>query len=178
MKHLLLMRHAKSDWDDATLPDLERHLSERGRLAAPLMGEWLKSRELTPDLVLCSTSKRTRETWTLIDDVLDSGAHVEFLEELYLASPSTMLRLVREYGGEAECVMAIGHNPGTHELACALGGDGPTPALDKLDRKFPTAAIAGFSVTAVSWGALDRRSTTLTDFVRPRDLTGPEKRRS
>ena len=175
MKHLLLMRHAKSDWGDASLPDHERHLSDRGVGAAPLMGEWLRSNDLVPDLVLCSSSRRTRETWALLEEAVGSGSHVEFLEELYLASPSAMVRVLREHGGGAECVMTIGHNPGTHELACSLAGDGPPSKLDRLDRKFPTAAIAHLSMTASSWAAMDRRATTLIDFVRPRDLESGER---
>lgn len=176
MKHLILMRHAKSNWDEASVPDHERPLSGRGRRAAPAMAEWLLEHDFLPDLVLCSTSARTRETWSLVEGVIESRALVEFVEELYLAAPQTMIERVRELGGQADCVLMIGHNPGTHELACDLASQGPDAMIDRLDNGFPTAAIARFAVEAETWNSVGARGLVLTDFVQPKDLRDAGKR--
>ena len=175
MQTLLLMRHAKSDWEDATVPDHERPLAERGRGAAPAMAQWMRSQELRPDLVLCSTAKRTRETWDLLEGELCSSAEVLFLEELYLASPRDMLGLIREHGGTAETVLMIGHNPGTHELACALAASGPDKLLRRMDQKYPTGALAHYRIDTLDWRTLGQRGSALVDFIRPKDLKDPRR---
>ena len=96
MKELMLLRHAKSDWGDPSLCDHERPLSARGRRAAPAMAQRILADDAVPDLVLCSTSRRTRETWALVDGILDATGvrpAVDYHEDLYLASPRTMMAL-------------------------------------------------------------------------------------
>ena len=103
MKTLVLLRHAKSAWDSADLPDIDRPLSPRGQKAAPLMGERLKKAGYVPDLVLCSTAKRAQETLDLIAASLPKKAKVQHLKELYMAVPREMLNVVVKVADGAVC---------------------------------------------------------------------------
>src|SRR5690242_2888272 len=97
MLTLSLLRHAKSNWDDATLDDFDRPLSKRGANAAPEMGRAIRELKLKPDLVLCSAAVRTRATVALV--LLELGPpppEVRYDEALYLASPKEMLSHIRK----------------------------------------------------------------------------------
>jgi phosphohistidine phosphatase len=169
MKTLVLMRHAKSAWDDANMPDIERPLSPRGQKAAPLMGVRLKKAGYHPDVVLCSTAARARETLDLIADSLPKKTKVQHVKELYMAVPREMLTLVAKVPDSAETVMLIGHNPGMGSLTGWLAGDGDSELLSKIRRKFPTAGIAVVTFDVARWTEVSGESGTLAAFLRPRD---------
>jgi len=183
MPELLLLRHAKSDWQDASLDDFDRPLARRGRRAAPLMGRYLHDHGLEPDLVLCSTARRAVETLKLVLTALASAPQISYLKTLYLAPPSRMLGVLRRQDPRCERILLIAHNPGLERLALSLadwedGRDGgrsgvvaeQEAALRRLAEKFPTAALARFRVPA--WDSLGAQAATLEEFVRPRDLSG------
>ena len=117
MKTIYLLRHAKSSWDDSSLPDHDRPLNGRGRSAAPRVGAHMRAEGYLPDLVLCSTATRTRLTLEGVLSELEVEPAIEFEEELYLAAPSEMLDLVRSVPDTVESVLLVGHNPGTGMLA-------------------------------------------------------------
>jgi phosphohistidine phosphatase len=169
MKTLVLMRHAKSAWDNADLPDIDRPLSPRGQKAAPLMGERLKKAGYAPDIILCSAAKRTRETLDLMAFALPKKAKVQHLKELYMAVPREMLNVVAKSPDSAETVMLIGHNPGMGSLAAWLAGDGDSELLGKIRRKFPTAAIAVLTFDVAHWSEIAGEGGRLAAFLRPRD---------
>ena len=169
MKTLVLLRHAKSAWDNADLPDIDRPLSPRGQKAAPAMGERLKKAGYHPDLVLCSTAKRARETLDLIAGSLPKKVKVQHLKELYMAVPREMLNVVVKVADGAETVMLIGHNPGIGSLAGWLAGEGDSEALSKIRRKFPTAAAAVITFDVARWSDVAGEGGVLTAFMRPRD---------
>jgi phosphohistidine phosphatase len=169
MKTLILMRHAKSAWDKADLPDIERPLSPRGRKAAPLMGARLKKAGYRPDVVLCSTAVRARETLELLVPDLPKKAKVQHLKELYMAVPREMLNIIAKVPDSAETVMVIGHNPGLGSLAGWLAGEGDSELLSKVRRKFPTAAAAVITFDVPRWAEVAGEGGTLTAFLRPRD---------
>jgi phosphohistidine phosphatase len=178
MPELLLLRHAKSDWKDAALDDFDRPLSKRGRRAAPLMGEYLHAQGLEPDLVLCSSARRARETLKLVLTALASRPEISYLKSLYLAPPSRMLTILRRQSPETGRILLIAHNPGLERLALglALKAQGATEGQDHsaaarhMAEKFPTAALARFRVAA--WDSLGETPAELAAFVRPRDLEG------
>ena len=122
MRTLYLLRHAKSSWDDPTLPDDKRPLAPRGRRDGKRIAEHLRRQEIEPELVLCSSAARTRETLELLRPAL-GGATVVVEDELYGASADRLLARIRLVPDEAESVMVIGHNPGLHELALVLASD-------------------------------------------------------
>ena len=119
MKTLILMRHAKSAWGDPHQKDIDRPLSARGRKAAPRMGEWLAGEGYRPDVVLCSTAARVRDTLELLRPHLPPSATVEFTRGLYMAEPREMLTEIGKVPATAEAVMLI--QRGFWEPTC----DGP-----------------------------------------------------
>jgi phosphohistidine phosphatase len=170
MKTLILMRHAKSAWDDPHQKDIDRPLNSRGRKAAPQMGAWLAGAGYQPDVVLCSTARRTRETLELMQGSLPAGVRTEFVEGLYMAAPREMLTEIGKVPAKAATVMLLGHNPGIGSLAVLLVGSGESKALGNMHGKFPTAAIAVLSFDVPQWSALAPGSGKLIAFQRPRDL--------
>jgi phosphohistidine phosphatase len=160
MKRLFLLRHAKSSWDDPDLDDHERPLARRGRKASKRMAGHLGRGDVEPQLVLCSSARRTRETLERISPALGEEASVLVERELYAASADELLERLRRVPDETSSVMLIGHNPGIARLALLLGG---------LERKYPTGALATLAFEG-SWGDLGPEAAGLVDFVRPKDL--------
>ena len=170
MRELLLLRHAKSSWDQPGVEDHERDLNQRGEAAATLMGEFLQAQGLGPDLVLCSTARRALRTWQLASERLDTRPRTVTLDELYLADPQRLLGIVRRHGGDAERLLVVGHNPGLHQFATRLCGTGDSAMRTLLAKKFPTAGLARIGFDAAAWAALTPGSGELLGFWRPRDL--------
>ena len=170
MKTIYLLRHAKSSWDDSSLSDHDRPLNERGRAAAPRVGAHMQAMGYLPDLVLCSTSMRTRQTLDAVLSELDVEPAVEFEEDLYLAAPSEMLDLVRSVPDTVESVLIVSHNPGTGILAAALSGDGPEERIHLMRAKFPTTGLAIIELSVDRWKDVESGCGSLKEFVRPRDL--------
>ena len=123
-----------------------------------------------PDLVLCSTAVRTRETLDGVLSELKVDPAIEFEEELYLAAPSEMLDLVRAVSDTVESVLLVSHNPGTGMLAAALSGDGPPQSIHLMRAKFPTAGLAIIELSVDRWKDVVSGCGSLREFVRPRDL--------
>jgi len=162
MKHILLLRHAKSSWDDPALSDHDRPLAPRGLRAATAMAEYLHTGDLKVDLVLCSSARRARETLERLGDAL-GDAEISLEDELYGANDDELLDRLRRVPPEVESVALIGHNPGLHDLAVAL-----TRAGRKLER-YPTGALAALEFEG-TWSDLDSGRTRLVSFVKPKDL--------
>ncbi len=170
MKTIFLLRHAKSSWDDESLPDHDRPLSARGRAAAPRIGAYMRGAGCLPDLVLCSTAKRTRLTLDAVLSELEVEPAIEFLEDLYLAAPGEMLDLLRSVPDTVEAVLLVGHNPGTGMLAGALSGDGLPEKMSLMRAKFPTTGLAIIELNVNRWKDTVGGCGTLKEFIRPRDL--------
>ncbi len=171
MRTLLLLRHAKSSWDDPSLDDFDRPLAPRGIDAAPQMGAYLEAKGLRPDLVLCSPAVRARQTWSLVARALGGTIRVKELQGLYPGSPSRLLEALRRAPDDDARVMLVGHNPGLENLAMALAGPASKPkALAKLHAKFPTAALAEIAFEADSWRDLGPGGGRLKRLVWPKDL--------
>lgn len=168
MRHLLLFRHAKSSWDQPDLDDFDRPLAPRGKKAAPRVAAHLAERGPRPDLVLCSGAARTIQTWELAKEHL-AGARVEVLESLYLAHPARIMDTVRKADEDARAIMVIGHNPGLEIFAQRIVGDGCARSAKTLAKKYPTAALAIFTIDC-AWPNLDWEMGRLETFVRPADL--------
>jgi phosphohistidine phosphatase len=173
MLELLLLRHAKSRWDEPGLDDHDRDLAPRGLKAAKRMGKLLAAENLLPDLVLCSTARRAMDTWRIVADAADADPIVRFDNRLYLASPATMIDVAREFGGTATRLMIVGHDPGMHQLALALATRGDADSRRHLAAKFPTAALARFQVQCSAWATFAGGPATLLGFWRPRDVGVP-----
>ncbi len=169
MRRLLLARHAKSSWGDPSLADHDRPLNGRGRRAAPLVATALAERGFVPDAVRSSSSCRTRETWERMAPHLGGHPHVEFLSELYLASPRAVLRIIASTPPTAHTLMVLGHNPSTHALAAYLARSGNSAQRDRIIRSFPTGAVAVIELEGDDWGKAEAGGELL-DYIRPKML--------
>ncbi len=169
-KRLILLRHAKSAWDNPSLADFDRPLSNRGRRAAPLVGAYLARRGLLPSLVLCSSAKRAIETFDLVSAGWQSKPAVRKLKTLYQAMPREMLRRLQAIGAEPDCVMLIGHNPAIADLANWLCSEGDAEKRAQLARKFPTAAAAVIEFAVDDWSEVDAETGRLIEFATPKQV--------
>jgi phosphohistidine phosphatase len=169
MKTLLLLRHAKSSWDDPTADDHDRPLAPRGGRAARQIAVYMVDMGLRPDIVLSSSARRARDTLEALRQPLGTHTNVHIEEGLYGADADELLGRLRSLTPRAGSVMLIGHNPGLHDLAADLAGDGNQRALAQLQTKFPTAAMAVLQLTG-EWSELDVGQAYLADLVLPRDL--------
>lgn len=170
MVRLLLLRHAKSSWDEPGLSDYERPLNLRGRAAAPLMGRHMADHSLLPDRVLCSAARRTRETFAGILGFMSGEFDARFLRSIYMASEGSYLPILRSHGGTARRLMLIGHNPAIQDTALALIGRGNPDLLDPIRDKFPTASLAVIDFDLDDWARLQPGTGRIVAFFRPREL--------
>lgn len=167
-----MLRHAKSSWDDPSLPDADRPLAPRGRRAAELLAAHLAAAEVRPTVVLCSSSLRTRETLAAILPALGDALEIRIERALYGAGAAELLERLRQMPNRASSVMLIAHNPGIQDLALALAAGGPAPA--GLQEKFPTGALATVEFDIERWRDLDHGTATATGLVTPRSMeSGP-----
>ncbi|KOG26356.1 MULTISPECIES: SixA phosphatase family protein [Streptomyces] len=143
---LLLVRHAKAVRKDRRIDDFDRELSKRGRGDAPRTGHWLAESGPRPDFVLCSPSRRTRQTWRLAAPALDDPPPVVYDDRLYNAPPSKLVSVLAERGPGLRAVALVGHNPGIHELAVGLCGSGPPDLLERVRAGFPTSGVVVIEV--------------------------------
>jgi phosphohistidine phosphatase len=165
---LYLLRHAKSSWKEAGLADHDRPLKKRGRRAAELIAGHIREQAIAPDIVLCSSSRRTRETLEHIEPALPPDTAVEIERDLYGASAGGLLERLQKLPDDVESALLIGHNPGLQVLALDLAATGDE--LEPLREKFPTAALATVDVGGRSWSGLRPDAAELVAYVRPRDL--------
>jgi phosphohistidine phosphatase len=170
VKTLYLLRHAKSSWEDAAVPDHDRPLAPRGARAAQKIAAHIAASGIHPVLVLCSSAQRTRETFDALAGSLGVDAEVQIEDGLYGAGATQLLGRLRKVPSATTSVMMIGHNPGLHDLAMALAGDGDEQALRQLRTKFPTAALATLDLEEVGWDELGPSQAYLESVVLPRHL--------
>lgn len=166
MTRLYLLRHAKSSWDEPGVPDRERPLAPRGRRAARRMAEHLQAEGVRPDVVLCSTAVRARQT---LDIVLPALGEPRILVEdaLYATDAAGVLDRVRSLPEGTSTAMIVGHNPTLQDLSLDLASAGRD--LARLREKLPTAALVTL-VFEGSWPDLGAGRATLDSLVVPRDL--------
>lgn len=174
IRQLLLMRHAKSSWDDRQLSDHARPLNARGRMAAVLMRKVMVDLGLRPDVVLVSSSRRTLQTLGALEP-WDATPLIEPMDALYLAGADAMLAVLNDVAQTVRSVLLVAHNPGMHDLAMLLAGDGAASAGNPTTRRmaegYPTGALAEFTVPG-PWATLRPGGAQLVRFVAPRDLPG------
>lgn len=164
MLRLILVRHAKSAWDDPSLADFDRPLTKRGIEAAAWVGDTLNRRGLAAERVVCSTARRTRETLELLMSRMPGNlprADMVWSDAVYARRDRDYLALIAEQGGEAGVLLVVGHNSAMEDTALALtGGD---PAIGR----FPTGGVAVIGFEASAWGDIAPGSGHLIHFLRP-----------
>jgi phosphohistidine phosphatase len=176
MRQLLLLRHAKSSWDDPRLSDHARPLNARGRRAAVCMGAAMRELGLAPDIVLVSSARRTLQTLEALAP-LEGPPLVEPMDDLYLAAWPSLLDVLRGVRETARSVLLIGHNPGLHDLALSLAGPAAmaaaTPMTRRLAEGYPTATLTEFTL-ALPWRRLEPGGARLLRLLSPADLPSAE----
>ena len=166
-RRLVLMRHAKSDYPPG-VADHDRPLNERGRRDAPAAGKLLGADGPAPDVVLCSSALRARQTWELVFSTLGGAAHLRPLAALYGAEVDDVVAIARNLADGVATALVIGHQPTMSRTALTLAGTGSVEEeLIRIDTKFPTSAFTVLRVRG-DWGELAPRTAVLERFEIPR----------
>ena len=160
---LILMRHAKSAWDNPNLTDHDRPLNDRGHASAVAMGDWLRARGHVPDAVVSSSSTRTLQTF----GSLGFDVPASYTRTLYHAGPEVMMDVLRDQ--TAPCILMLGHNPGIADFAARLVAH---PPRHPQFADYPTGATTVMTFDAVSWNDIGWRSGQPIDFAIPREVMG------
>lgn len=163
-RRIVVLRHAKADWP--AVADHDRPLTDRGRRDAPFGGQWLAGAGIIPDLTLCSTAARTRETWKLVAHELPQRPKTVYEERLYEATTGELITLINQTPDETRDLMLVGHNPGVQALTESLAGSAEGDTLGQVRRGFPTASVAVLSFTG-EWKAVEPASAHLVSFAVP-----------
>ena len=165
-----MLRHAKSSWDNPNLDDFSRPLAPRGINACKLMKTYIENNPVRPDLILCSSSKRTQETYLLLADAFNRKTEVRFEYDLYESGSQELLKRLRKVDGKVSSVMMIGHNPGLEHLALVLTSGKESKPLAKMREKFPTLALASIKISKGGWISAGPGRAKLKEFITPHDL--------
>ena len=168
MNELLILRHAKSDWNSGARSDFERPLSKRGRRAAPRVGRFLAARGLVPDYVVSSPAERARQTVLAVCEPLGiPESLVHWDDRIYHASTGALMDVLSESPETAGRVLIAGHNPGLESLLRTLCAHAvPMPDDFKL---MPTAAVAHLEIPG-PWAELDGGTAQLLSLTRAKSL--------
>jgi len=146
MKTLLLLRHAKSSWNQPELHDHDRPLNKRGKKEAPMVGKYLKDNGLLPDLILSSTARRAKDTAQAVADESGFIGEIDLYQDLYLSDTSCYLDILRCLPDEANRVLAVGHNPDMEELLTLL---------TDVSEHLTTATLVQVDLPISSWQELN-----------------------
>ena len=161
MKTLMIMRHAKSSWNDPSVIDFDRTLNERGNRDAPVMGGRLAEKNPGIELIVSSPAKRARTTAGIIAAATDYPEHSILLEpDIYEASVGELLEVVRRLPEENSHVAMVGHNPGFTDLANLLSGS----AISNL----PTCGIVYLEMCAPQWRNAATATAKLLELDTPK----------
>ena len=168
MLTLMIFRHAKSSWDDASLADFDRPLAPRGMKAAGAMARHMQETLAPPNRIVCSPAQRARETLAHLLPALNGEININLDQALYdLGSPRALLKHIKEMGISEDRLMLVGHNPLLETLATLLIGSGTESDREALETKFPTAALAVIEFDAKDWSDVEPESGRLVKFILP-----------
>ena len=165
MKTLILIRHAKSSWDDDSLEDKQRPLNDRGLRDAPVMGKRLKRQAKhgdKPDLILSSPAIRAVTTAELIaDEIGYPRRQVKVNDQLYDTSADELLAVIRELDDRSNRVMLVSHNPALVDLAGRL-------TSGKITR-MPTCGVVTLEYGVQAWSSIGEAKPGKVKFDSPKD---------
>lgn len=162
MRTLLILRHAKSSWDDASLADFDRPLNGRGERTAPLMGEVMRQEGLAPEVILSSPATRAKQTALATKGAAGLDVELIFDDRIYEASANGLRQVVSEIDDRYSSAMLVGHNPGMEALVRYLTGQ-----IEPM----PTAALAVIDLDIDAWAEITEDRGTLRHIFRPKELT-------
>lgn len=160
MKKLLLIRHAKSSWEDLTLEDFLRPLNKRGLKDAPFMAKLLKKKEIKADLLICSPSIRTKLTSEFFIKELNFKNEIIFEKAIYEAPYENLLEVLQKIDDRYKTIILIGHNPGLCDLTNFL--------CEEYFENIPTCAIVEIDFNTKSWNEISKQNSKLISFEYPK----------
>ena len=159
-KTLIVMRHAKSSWDNP-VEDSQRQLNKRGRIGATALGDWMRRTGIEPDEILCSSAARTEETAAR----LGLQTPLTLIDALYMASTDVLMSHVQQ--AQADTVLIVAHNPGIGEFAEQLAQTAPN---NPRFFNYPSGATTVFSCDISDWAQLTFHQNKALHFTTPHDL--------
>ena len=160
MKNLYLIRHAKSDWNDESKSDFDRSLNKRGEKAILTMAKALKEKKVMPDLILSSSAKRAKLTAKGLAKEIGYSGEIKCIDELYMAEPETIHRLIKEVDIMYDTLFIVGHNPETTELSNLMVND----YIDNV----PTLGIVALHLPIDDWKEFKIRKSKMQFFIYPK----------
>lgn len=171
MKRLILLRHAKSTWDDPVARDFDRPLNAKGKRAARAIGRHMRQEGIGFDRAIASPALRVTETIAEVATGYGVDIDPEWDKRIYLALADTLVDIIRETPEDVEALLLVGHNPGMEDLVLTLVPDrDEDETRDRVEEKYPTASLAEIVIDAPRWADVAADRGTLARFVRPRDL--------
>lgn len=172
VKHVYLLRHAEAA--NAT-SDKARTLTEKGHVDAEALGRYMKSTELVPDVVLCSSAARTRQTLEGIQKTLEHLS-VKELDLLYSGSADDYLHLLNEMDDSVQKILIVGHNPSIYSLAHGLSKEGARGSLmQRMSEGYHPATLSVLECPVEHWMDLKPAQNPLIDYVNPTDYNAPDR---
>ena len=161
MKHILLARHAKSDWDNPELADIDRPLNKRGLRDAPYMGQRMIKRNINPQTIITSPAVRAMTTAVLLAKELNYPSDkILSNEKIYSATPEQLINIIRDFDNSKDWIMMIGHNPCISQLVSVLQGDfAPT---------MPTCSIYALAFNVDDWQTIGPHTAKIVFFESPK----------
>lgn len=164
MKRLILIRHAKSSWDQIDLADRARPLNARGLKNAPMMGDVLCQKGVRPDKIFSSPAVRAHATAELIAERLDyPKSKIQIREELYMTSPERCLELVHQIPPQLNDVCLVFHNPDITLLGFML--------CDQCPLHLPTCSCLALEFEVDEWAFIMPNSGRLNFYEYPKKYT-------
>ena len=162
MKTLFLMRHAKSSWKDDNLADHERPLKKRGKKDIKLIAKELKKSDLVPDLILCSSAVRAKETADLMAEALDYKGKIKTSDKLYMGEPQNYVEALNDVKEKIQSVMIVGHNPGLEAYLQIIDGE-----IESM----PTGSLGYLMLAEDAWESVTLDTMgDLIGFWKPKDI--------
>lgn len=162
IRQLLILRHAKSSWENPLLPDIDRPLNDRGRRVSHAMGKHLNKLGLEPCLVVSSPALRAWQTALLLSSIFDKPVDIHVNDLFYESSVEQWWSGIRALPDDHSRILLVGHNPEIHQIVSELS--------DFLIPKFPTCALALFNVHNESWAGVQRSDFQLKELMLPKKL--------
>ena len=162
MKTLILVRHAKSSWNEIGLGDAERPLNERGKADAPEMAKRLKEKGIKIDLFVSSTAKRAKKTAKYFaEEYSVKKDDIVLVEELYMATDDAFKKTIGNLGDKYDVVALFSHNPGITEFANALSN----VRIDNM----PTCSVFAVQANTNKWADFENAEKNFLFFDYPKN---------
>lgn len=179
MKTVLILRHAKSDWGNPDLADIERPLAKRGLEEAPRMGEVLALSKSAPDKILSSPAKRAKQTAEMVAKACGYRQAIQWEESFYGGNSFALIKALQNLSDTVERVLLIGHNPVLEETVAILGEPAFSRGADEENDgwaiKLPTAGLVCLSFGIDSWDDLEPGQGVLQWFITPKLVKAIQK---